>query len=155
MSRKILFALGAVQTAALLFVGFRLAAVEDKIDGRRIAEAATLAESRAAAPNCATIADVQAALAPAALRPAPRVAALQSDAPRAPIAPMATVAPPSTVTVAEARSDFARYLAQGKMSAAEVDDFHSKLAELSQEDRRVMLRELTGAMNAGRLDARL
>ena len=73
-----------------------------------------------------------------------------------PGAPVTTAPlPTNTPAQSEVRRELEGYIARGRMTSLEVEQFLTKAAELPAEQREQMIRKLTGAINSGKLDARL
>lgn len=166
---KLLIAAAVAQTALLGLVAVKVAGLEARMEGLGAASRAV-----ASAPQRASGAAFSAGPTAAELRAILRdeIAASKSSESGAPGKRMIEENPPAPQTIAPraegagggapdpnavglVRAQLNAHIARGRMSGRDMDAFYDQMAELSPDDRRAMLRDLTSAMNSGKLDARM
>lgn len=159
---RLLLGFSVIQTVALIFLAVKQVDSETRLAALQLTSGSVSASAPPAAYSGANV-----AIDPSDLRriireelaviakpgqPAGAIAAAASSrtAPEA-----AATATPSVASAQQVRVKLASHISRGKMSAAEMDEFLATAAELPAEQRRQVMRELTNAMNSGRLDARM
>jgi glutamine synthetase len=162
---KLLLAVAVAQTALLGLVAAKVVGLEARIEGLGAASRAFASTSdRApaatvfAGPTTADLRTVireEIAAAKTSISGAPRMSAIEACAPARRVEGRDEDGAADPNAVSLVRAQLNAHIARGRMSAKEMDAFYNQIAELSPEDRRFMLRDLTSAMNSGKLDARM
>ncbi|MBY0421871.1 MAG: hypothetical protein K2Q06_06170, partial [Parvularculaceae bacterium] len=152
-----LFAAVAAQTALLGLVVAKLASLEAHVAAQSAAAQALDAASTDASASLdgpvaaelraivrGELAAAKSALADASARRDVATPVLIQAAPD-PHGQSAAKVSATATSVGQVRAQLTSYIARGRMSGREMDAFYDQIAELSQDDRRAMLRELTTA----------
>lgn len=163
-TRRLLVGFATLQTLALIFLSFRVFALESETRSAAdaAARAANFAQMRAGAP--AAQSGIVAALDDNMLRriireeleahaPAAANAAPTAPAP-APYGAYKTAAE-TEQAASQIRNEIDAYISRGKMTEADMATVQMKIALLPQAEQRRAMARIVNAINAGKLDAQL
>jgi hypothetical protein len=157
---SVLAGLAVVQTAALAFLTHSILGLNARMEGLS-QQADSQARLAAATPAAAADYPAGSGLSAAEIRAIIREEVLTSSAGPAPAKsaaapgqpPSAPAAGTGAVRVGDVRGQLQTYIARGRMTNADIDRFIAMASELSESERNQVLRELTAAVNSGRLEA--